>query len=126
MNRIFDIYNQGALSTRAYNILVRSGFSTIEDLKAIDYKYLIDLKGCTHKIALEILNLLVAKHKNLSTILEDKNIIDKEIADILKLNKICNNRKVTLMVRLAQDKASTLGEKLNCINKCKMILAKQI
>ena len=126
MNRIFDIYNQGALSVRAYNILKRSGFSTIEDLKDIDYKYLISLKGCTHKVALEVLNLLVAKHKNLSAVLEDKNIIDKEIADILKLNKICNNRKVTLMARLAQDKASTLGEKLNCINKCKMILAREI
>lgn len=126
MNKIFDIYNQGALSIRAYNILKRYGFSTIEDLKAVDYTYLISLKGCTHKVALEILNLLVAKHKNLSTVLEDKNIIDKEVANILKLNKICNNRKVTLIVRLAQDKASTLEEKLNCINKCKMILAKEI
>ena len=126
MNRIFDIYNQGALSVRAYNILKRAGFSTIEDLKAVDYTYLTSLKGCTHKVALEILNLLVAKHQDLSAILEDKNIIDKEVINIIKLNKICNNRKVTLMVRLAQDKASTLGEKLNRINKCKMILAREI
>lgn len=125
MNRIFDIYVQGILSVRAYNILNHAGLTTVEDLKTVNYKYLMDLNGCTHKVALEILNLLVAKYSNIS-VLKDENIINKEIANILQLNKICNNKKVALMVRLAQDKASTIGEKLNCINKCKIILAKEI
>lgn len=121
MNKILDVYNQWALSVRAYNILKRTGFDVVEDLKDVSYKYLIGLKGCTHNVAIEILNL----SSNVLT-LKDQDIINKEIENILLLNERFNNKRVISIIKLARDKASTIDEKLNCIDKCKIILDKAV
>lgn len=118
---IYNIYDNNKLSIRGYNVLKRAGITTLEELNNIDYDYLRSLKGCTHSVAIEILNL-----NNDKSFLENKNLINKEIQKIVEDNKIYNNKKVDLIIKLALDKASTVGEKLNCINKCKLILSKAI
>lgn len=119
------------LSVRAYNVITRAGFTDVRELASVDFEVIKNLRHAGIRTITEICKL-VDNVLNEDRFLIDlkqykegiyiKERLDDALVDIKEVNSIKNNRKVTLLINLANNEAVTIGEKRNSLLMASKIL----